>query len=453
MDMYITLRLGLFLILNGNRLSDATCSLPTDLKNAAWEYNYTKVSDSTEQSTTLSIATTTLQNSAINLNAFGTTINDWTCINSLNISNTQTIVVFKSDTSFTSGPSSGNRRLYLCMKLTKVTKDLYFFYFLSDISNVVTPNERVFASEGGNAPADDAPMCSTFCKYAGSPKIRTLRRKGTSDEVPGDAALCEPCDNTCEVDRCDPNPCQNNGSCTDFKDTYNCTCATGWKGENCTTDINECSYQHLKRSLCQLHSDCYNLEGSYRCDCRQGYQDNNGDCTDVNECERKPCPEHSNCTNTNGSFTCACWIGYVNTSMGCQEDEVSMKEKLKDSESKIALPIGITVLLVVLCIVVAFLLWKKYTRQSNFEVTKRNSNTSSDDHKNGKNELKEVEQKLVVKTESDEIEKSRGQDIQNFSVEQETVDKQHDANSETANKQHSEGDRQSAANETVNNSA
>ncbi|CAC5379533.1 unnamed protein product [Mytilus coruscus] len=336
MDMYITLRLGLFLILNGNRLSDATCSLPTDLKNAAWEYNYTKVSDSTEQSTTLSIATTTLQNSAINLNVFGTTINDWTCINSLNISNTQTIVVFKSDTSFTSGPSSGNRRLYLCMKLTKVTKDLYFFYFLS----------------------------------------------GTSDEVPGDAALCEPCDNTCEVDRCDPNPCQNNGSCTDFKDTYNCTCATGWKGENCTTDVNECSYQPLKRSLCQLHSDCYNLEGSYRCDCRQGYHDNNGDCTDVNECERKPCPEHSNCTNTNGSFTCACWIGYVNTSMGCQEDEVSMKEKLKDSESKIALPIGITVLLVVLCIVVAFLLWKKYTRQSTFGVTKRNSNTSSDDHKN-----------------------------------------------------------------------
>lgn len=36
------------------------------------------------------------------------------------------------------------------------------------------------------------------------------------------------------IDRCDPNPCQNNGSCTDFKENYNCTCTDGWKGENCT---------------------------------------------------------------------------------------------------------------------------------------------------------------------------------------------------------------------------
>ncbi|XP_052076576.1 uncharacterized protein LOC127714529 [Mytilus californianus] len=86
------------------------------------------------------------------------------------------------------------------MKLTKVTNDLYYFYLLSDIFTGVTPNERVFASEGGNAPDDDAPMCSTFCIYTDSPKIRTLRRQGTSDEVPGDAALCEPCDNTCEVE-------------------------------------------------------------------------------------------------------------------------------------------------------------------------------------------------------------------------------------------------------------
>lgn len=75
--------------------SDATCSLPQDLINTAWEYNYTNVEDNTEQSTTLNIATTTLPNSAINLDAKGTTIDKWTCINSLDISDTDSVVVFK----------------------------------------------------------------------------------------------------------------------------------------------------------------------------------------------------------------------------------------------------------------------------------------------------------------------------------------------------------------------
>ncbi|XP_076072032.1 adhesion G protein-coupled receptor B2-like [Mytilus galloprovincialis] len=73
---------------------NATCSLPTDLKNAVWEYNYTKVSDNSEHSNTLNIGTTTIQNS-IRLDAYGTTMDDWTCINSLNISHTQTTAVFQ----------------------------------------------------------------------------------------------------------------------------------------------------------------------------------------------------------------------------------------------------------------------------------------------------------------------------------------------------------------------
>ncbi|CAC5379530.1 unnamed protein product [Mytilus coruscus] len=429
-------------------VKDATCSLPTDLTNAAREYNYTKVSDSSDQSTTLNIATTTLQNSVINLDAFGTTMNDWTCFNSLNIPNTQTIVVFKSDTSFTSGPSSGNRRLYLCMKLKKVTNDLYYIYLLSDIFTAVTPNERVIASEGGNAPADDAPMCRTFCKYTGSPKIRTLRRRGTSDEVPVDAALCEPCDNTCEVDRCDPNPCQNNGSCTDFKESYSCACTVGWKGENCTTDINECSNKQ-RSTMCPRHSDCFNKVGSYGCNCKNGYQDKNGDCTDVNECERKPCPEHSNCTNTSGSFMCTCWIGYVNTSMGCQAKTSSSIGWI------VGVVLGVSfVALVVLVLTVVFL---RKNRQSTFGVTKGNTYIRPDDHHHGNNELIEVEKKFVEKTESAEIGKSCGLDSDTLTVEQETEDEQNYANCDTveteANEQQPVDKRQSTENEILNNSS
>lgn len=43
------------------------------------------------------------------------------------------------------------------------------------------------------------------------------------------------------IDECAPKPCQNNGSCTDAINGYNCSCLPGFAGKNCDIDINECS--------------------------------------------------------------------------------------------------------------------------------------------------------------------------------------------------------------------
>ncbi|CAG2244035.1 unnamed protein product [Mytilus edulis] len=177
--------------------SDAKCSLPDELQSSTWEYNYTHVIDNSEQSATISTGTNTMQTSVI-YDVQGTKLSRWTCINSLNISNTQDVVVFKSDNSFTSGPSGPNRWLYLCMKITKVTDDLFYFHLLSDVFTGVTPKERVFAPDS-SAPSHNAPTCSTFCQYTSSPKIRTLRKQGTNDVLPNDSSLCEPCDSACDV--------------------------------------------------------------------------------------------------------------------------------------------------------------------------------------------------------------------------------------------------------------
>ncbi|CAG2239341.1 unnamed protein product [Mytilus edulis] len=177
-------------------VSDADCVLPEDLKNTVWEYNYTSVASNDEESTNLYIANTTLPDSIINLNDGGSIVNNWTCINSLNISATSNVVVFKSDASFPD--AGGSRRLYLCMKLTKVTPDLFYFHLLSDTAEDIFPNERVFIVEADNAPADNASICSTFCQYTESPNIRTLRRQGSSVTLPSNVSLCEPCNSTCE---------------------------------------------------------------------------------------------------------------------------------------------------------------------------------------------------------------------------------------------------------------
>lgn len=34
---------------------------------------------------------------------------------------------------------------------------------------------------------------------------------------------------------CDPNPCQNGGTCVEVGDTYECTCLQGYTGTNCDT--------------------------------------------------------------------------------------------------------------------------------------------------------------------------------------------------------------------------
>ena len=37
-----------------------------------------------------------------------------------------------------------------------------------------------------------------------------------------------------DTDDCYPNPCLNNGTCTDGVNDYNCTCVPGFVGKNCS---------------------------------------------------------------------------------------------------------------------------------------------------------------------------------------------------------------------------
>ena len=50
-----------------------------------------------------------------------------------------------------------------------------------------------------------------------------------------------------------------------------CVCKPGWKGENCTEDINECVEDF---DVCGSEKVCKNLEGSFECDCKEGFQRN-----------------------------------------------------------------------------------------------------------------------------------------------------------------------------------
>jgi len=54
-----------------------------------------------------------------------------------------------------------------------------------------------------------------------------------------------------------------------------CSCKTGYEGDVCSGDVNECT---LVSTACSAVEDCVNLVGSFRCDCKTGYSKSNGVC-------------------------------------------------------------------------------------------------------------------------------------------------------------------------------
>ena len=100
------------------------------------------------------------------------------------------------------------------------------------------------------------------------------------------AEHCKTCDdgfdldenNACvDIDDCASDPCQNGGTCTDKVNAFSCACASGYEGDTCVTDINECT---TDTDDCDVNADCANNVGSYTCTCMDGYHGSGYTCTD-----------------------------------------------------------------------------------------------------------------------------------------------------------------------------
>ncbi|KAL9970212.1 hypothetical protein ACROYT_G022549 [Oculina patagonica] len=120
--------------------------------------------------------------------------------------------------------------------------------------------------------------------------------------------------NYCETDinECTNNPCQNGATCVNLDGSYRCDCTLGYTGNNCETDINECT-----NNPCLNGATCVNLQGSYSCDCTSGYTGNNCE-TDINECSPDPCQNGGTCVDLVGSYRCDCISGY--SGINCETD-------------------------------------------------------------------------------------------------------------------------------------
>ena len=136
---------------------------------------------------------------------------------------------------------------------------------------------------------------------------------------------------TCDqdVDECVDQSCSGHGTCTDSTDStvalgvFKCVCDSGWSGDTCSTDMDECVDQS-----CSMHGTCTESNtnptvalGEYSCACGTGWS---GDTcgTDVDECDGQSCPGHGTCTDSNtdstvalGEYSCRCYQngGFIGT--------------------------------------------------------------------------------------------------------------------------------------------
>ena len=161
------------------------CTLPASLQGSGWKYTYGA------NEVTVSFGTNTM--SGLSYTARGEVLNSYHCI-----SNTANVYVFKSVNSYTNRGEDG--WLYLCMKITRVSDDLFYFSLLADIDTVI--GDRVYNPPTDSIPQDTDPKCDV-CSYATTPPdndIRILQRIGTGETLPGSESPCLPCGTVCNTD-------------------------------------------------------------------------------------------------------------------------------------------------------------------------------------------------------------------------------------------------------------
>ncbi|XP_040577922.1 uncharacterized protein uif [Lepeophtheirus salmonis] len=140
--------------------------------------------------------------------------------------------------------------------------------------------------------------------------------------------------NSCEIDidECESNPCYNGGTCFDKPQGFTCKCPEGYLGHQCMDEISDCDSNPCPdRAMCKNEAGV----GIFSCLCRDGYEGERCNSV-VDPCQSNPCFNDATCkTLEQGRFTCQCMPGWEGSlcevdSNDCAEQPCLLGAKCKD---------------------------------------------------------------------------------------------------------------------------
>ena len=88
---------------------------------------------------------------------------------------------------------------------------------------------------------------------------------------------------------CIGDSCKNNGTCSDSITSFTCSCADGFTGEECETDVDDCI-----DIRCQNNGTCKDEVNYFSCDCGDGFTGSLCE-SNIDECESNPCQNGGTC--------------------------------------------------------------------------------------------------------------------------------------------------------------
>lgn len=98
---------------------------------------------------------------------------------------------------------------------------------------------------------------------------------------------------------CDSDPCQNGATCEDLFNKFGCVCGSGWEGEQCEIDTDDCASQPC------VHGICKDYLAGFECRCHPGYAGMFCD-EDLDECEHHACEHGGTCQDGPNTYSCTC---------------------------------------------------------------------------------------------------------------------------------------------------
>ncbi|XP_078685485.1 zonadhesin-like [Branchiostoma floridae x Branchiostoma belcheri] len=147
---------------------------------------------------------------------------------------------------------------------------------------------------------DRCAECEDDCSDHATCRLIDLQPTCVCDDgYEGDGLTCE------NIDDCDPNPCQNGGTCTDGVDSFTCDCIIGFEGYTCRIYVGKCD-----PNPCQNGGNCTEGQDSFECACGVGFLGIFCE-TNIDDCDPNPCLNGGNCTDEVNDYTCDCVAGYV----------------------------------------------------------------------------------------------------------------------------------------------